>query len=157
MKSDTVSTVSSYISHEVMGPDAMVAVNKMDWRLPGRLLCVPACLVISNSFAISWAVASRLLCPQHFPSKITEVGCHFLLQGIVSTHVSNLSLLCLLHQQMDSLPLSHLGSPNVYLFILVASGLSYRIQDLSVWHACSAVAQSQLPFALGDLSSLTRN
>ena len=63
VKSDTVSTLSPSISHEVMGPDAMVAVNKMDWRLPGRLLCVPACSVVSSSFAIPWTVASRLLCP----------------------------------------------------------------------------------------------
>ena len=38
-------------------------------------------------------------------------SCHFLLQGIFSTHGSNLSLLHLLRCQADSLPLSHLGSP----------------------------------------------
>ena len=39
---------------------------------------------------------------------ILELGCHFLLQGIFPTQGSNPNLL---HQQADSLPLSHLGSP----------------------------------------------
>ena len=41
-----------------------------------------------------------------FPSKNTGVGCHFLLQGIFLTQESNLPLLCLLHWQADSLPLT---------------------------------------------------
>ena len=43
------------------------------------------------------------------PVKNTGVGCHFLLQGIFPTQGSDLSLLCLLHWQVDSLPLSYLG------------------------------------------------
>ena len=39
------------------------------------------------------------------------MGCHFLLQGIFPTRWSNPQLLHLLHWQVDSLPLSHLGSP----------------------------------------------
>ena len=38
----------------------------------------------------------------------TEVGCHFLLQGILPTQGLNL---CLLHWQAGSLPLSHQGCP----------------------------------------------
>ena len=38
-------------------------------------------------------------------------GCHFLLQGIFPTQGSNQHLLFLLHWQVDSLLLSHLGSP----------------------------------------------
>ena len=41
------------------------------------------------------------------------MGCYFLLQGIFLTQGSNSCLLCLLHWQMDSLPLHHLGSPKV--------------------------------------------
>ena len=41
--------------------------------------------------------------------KNTGVGCHFLLQGIFLTQGSNPCLLCLLHWQADSSPLSHLG------------------------------------------------
>ena len=42
----------------------------------------------------------------------TEVGCHFLLQGILPTQGLNL---CLLHWQAGSLPLSHQGSPPAQL------------------------------------------
>ena len=41
-----------------------------------------------------------------------RVGCHFLLQGIFPTQGSNLHLLCLRHWQVNSLPLSYLGSLN---------------------------------------------
>jgi len=49
---------------------------------------------------------ARLLCPWDFPAKNTGVGCHFLLQEIFLTQELNP---CLLHWQMDSLPLSHQG------------------------------------------------
>ena len=49
---------------------------------------------------------ARLLCPWDFPGKNTGVGCHFLLQGIVTTQELNLCL-----QQVDSLPLSHPSVP----------------------------------------------
>ena len=45
-----------------------------------------------------------------FPGKNTRVSCHFLLQGIFPAQKLNP---CLLHLQVDSLPLSHLGSPRV--------------------------------------------
>ena len=53
--------------------------------------------------------ATRLVCPCDFPGKNTGMGCNFLLQGIFPTQGLNP---CLLHWQEDSLPLSHLGSPN---------------------------------------------
>ena len=63
-------------------------------------------------FVTPWtAEPARLLCPWNFPGKNTGVGCHFLLQGIFPTQGSNPNLLCLLHWQVDSFPLSHLGSP----------------------------------------------
>ena len=46
--------------------------------------------------------------PWDFPSKNAGVGCSFLLQGIFPDQGSNL---CLLYWQVDSLPLSHQGSP----------------------------------------------
>ena len=55
---------------------------------------------------------TRLLCPWNFPGKNTGMGCHFLLQGIFLNQGSNPHLLSLLHWQMDSLPLCHLGSPS---------------------------------------------
>ena len=43
-------------------------------------------------------------------SRQTGVGCHFLLQGIFLTQGSNLHLL-----EVDSLPLSHQGSPQIVI------------------------------------------
>ena len=64
----------------------------------------------------------RLLCPWNSPGKNDEVGCHFLLQGIFLTQGWNPHLLCLLNQQVDSLPLNHLGS---LLLIASPSLISY--------------------------------
>ena len=71
--------------------------------------------IMSNS-ATPWTVPhglypTRLLCPWNSPGKNTEVGCHFLLQGIFLTQALNTYLLHLLHWWVDSLPLSQLGSP----------------------------------------------
>ena len=44
------------------------------------------------------------------PGQNTGVGCHALLQRIFPTQGSNPRLSCLLHWQVDSLPLCHLGS-----------------------------------------------
>ena len=68
------------------------------------------CLVTKScpSFVIPWAIAHSLLCPCGFPGKSTEMGCHFLLQEIFPTQRSNLLLL---NWQVNSLPLSHRGSP----------------------------------------------
>ena len=53
---------------------------------------------------------ARLLCLWNFPGKNTTVGGCFLLQGIFLTQGSNPCFLHLLQCQVDSLPLSHLGS-----------------------------------------------
>ena len=51
---------------------------------------------------------TRLLCPWNFPGKNIGKGFHFLFQGIFQTQGSHSHLL---HWQVDSLPLSHQGSP----------------------------------------------
>ena len=58
---------------------------------------------------------ARLLCPWNFPDKNTEVGSHFVLQGIFLTQESNPYLL---HWQADSLLPSHQGSPPGTLCLL---------------------------------------
>ena len=50
---------------------------------------------------------ATVLCPWNFPGKNAGVGCHSLLQGNFPTQGLNP---CLLHRQVDSLPLSHQGS-----------------------------------------------
>ena len=57
---------------------------------------------------------SMLLGPWDSPGKNTGVGGHFLLQGIFPTQGWNPCLLSLLHCQMGSLPLSHVGSSHRY-------------------------------------------
>ena len=64
------------------------------------------CLVaILYLFLTLWTVAHQAPLSMRFP-KNTGVDCHFLLQSIFLNQGLNLHLL---HQQMDSLPLSHLG------------------------------------------------
>ena len=52
-----------------------------------------------------------------FLGKNIGVGCHFLLWGIFPTQGSKLHLLCLLHLQVDSLPLHHIGSPRYETYL----------------------------------------
>ena len=73
--------------------------------------CVLSGYIVSNCRATPWTIATRLLCPRDSPGKNTGVSCHFLLRGLFLTQGSNPCLLYLLHWQMDSLPLRHLGSP----------------------------------------------
>ena len=72
--------------------------------------CAQSLVMLESSWPRGLQPA-RLLCPWEFPGRNTGVGCHFLLQGIFLTQASNPRLLHHLHWQVDSLPLSHLGSP----------------------------------------------
>ena len=53
--------------------------------------------------------------PLDSPGKNPGEGCHFLLQGIFPTQGLNRHPLHLLHGQVGSLPVSHLGSPRRHL------------------------------------------
>ena len=67
-----------------------------------RAYCHFSCVRL---FATLWTVAHQApLCPRDSPGKNTGVGCHALLQGIFPTQELKLSLFCLLHWQMGSLP-----------------------------------------------------
>ena len=77
--------------------------------LPGKLpeVTLP-CQVASfmpDSLQSYGPQPARLLCPWDSPDENNGVGSHALLQGIFLTQGSNLCLLCLLHWQMDFLPL----------------------------------------------------
>ena len=65
---------------------------------------------------------TRLLCPWDSPGKNTGVGCHFVFQGVFQTHGSNPSLL---HWEVNSLPLSCLGSP--FISYVVPLSISLRV------------------------------
>ena len=64
--------------------------------------------VVSDSFVTPWTVAHHAPLPWNFPGKNTGADCHFLLQGIFPTQVSNLHLL---HWRVDSLPRVAPGKP----------------------------------------------
>ena len=74
--------------------------------------------------ATPWTQPSRLLCPQNFPGKNTRLGCHFLLYGIFPTQGLNP---CLLHWQVDSLPLEPSILKPVHFTILNKNGASVSL------------------------------
>ena len=63
--------------------------------ISNRMCCVLVQSVVSASLQPHRLLPTRLLYPWNFPGKNTEVGCHFLLQGIFPIQGSN--LLSLLH------------------------------------------------------------
>ena len=91
-------------------------VHASEWAVEGMgpcaLGCVCACSVTQSCLTLCDPMCTRLLRPWNIPGKNTGAGCHFLHQGIFPTQGSNPHLLCLLHWQVGSLPLSHLGSPD---------------------------------------------
>ena len=70
---------------------------------------VQLCLTLWNP--MDFSSHTRLFCLWDSPDKNTGVGCQFFFQGISPTQGTNQCLLHLLHWQMDSLPLNHLGRP----------------------------------------------
>ena len=107
----------------------LLSWDAWDWKIPGHSAwkeipeesfcfisgsasCMLSCFSHVWLFMALRTVAARLLCPWDSPGKNTEVGCHALLQEVISTQVSNLSLFCLLHWQVSSLPLVPPGKPH---------------------------------------------
>ena len=77
-----------------------------------KVLIVQSCLTVLQPHGLQ---PTRLLCLWDFPGKSTGVSCHFFHQGIFSTQGLNPHLL---HWQVDSLPLSHLGSQLYHLLVV---------------------------------------
>ena len=69
-------------------------------------------------FVTPQTVVQQAPLSMEFPGQNTGVRFHFLLQGIFPIKGPNLLLMCLLHWQVDSLPLHHLGSPHTQLYII---------------------------------------
>ena len=76
------------------------------WVRTHACACMRA--VVSDSLLPHGLQPAKLLCPWNFPGKNTGVGCHFLPQGIFLAQGLNPQLL---HWQVGSLPLCHLGGP----------------------------------------------
>ena len=69
---------------------------------------IPCSCVIFDSLQPYGLQPARLLCPGKNPG----VGCHFFFQGL------NPYPLCILYWQVDSLPLSTLGSPYIFIYLI---------------------------------------
>ena len=67
--------------------------------------------VVSNSLRPHGLQPARILYPWTSPGKNTGMGCRLLLQGLFLIQGLNRHFLYLLRWQVDSLSLSHLGSP----------------------------------------------
>ena len=80
--------------------------------------CVHASSVGSSSLPPYVLQPARLLCPWDFPGKNTGVSCHFFLQRIFLTQISNPHLLCLLHCRKILYHLSHRGINIIYMSII---------------------------------------
>ena len=113
------------------------------------LLC--CCLVSKLCLTLLWPhglLPVRLLCPWDFPGKNTGVGCHFLLQEIFLTQGS---IPCLLHCEVDSLPLSHQGSLSSLVAIVellchiqLCNSMNCSLPGFSVLHYHQEFAQTHI-------------
>ena len=98
-----------------MAPNAMICLPLSRFRPCLRTTSIVLYLLLfSQSLSLVLTLLqphglqlARLLCPWDFPGKNTGVGCHLLLQGIFSTKGLNPSVV---HGQVHSLPLSHMGN-----------------------------------------------
>ena len=89
-------------------PQPVLGLGRFCWILTGMHVCaqsLQSCLTLCDPADCSPPGSSAW----DSPGKTTGVGCRALLQGIFPTQGSNLHLFCLLHWQVGSLPLAHLG------------------------------------------------
>ena len=98
--------------------------------------------VMSNFLVLHRRYPARMLCPWDSPGKNSGVGCHALFQGIFLTQGSIPLLLCLLHWQMNSLPLDPPGKPIVYIqaHVIFSFDTLSRI-CVSTYYTCCRVIQ----------------
>ena len=104
-------------------------MNKLPVKERG-CVCVCVCVCAQSLscvwfFMTLWTGAFQAPLSMEFSRQKYWMGCHFLLQGIIPTQGLNPGLLCLLHWQADSLPLSHLWS-------LKRKGYRYKNKDRSI-------------------------
>ena len=92
--------------------------------------------------------------PGDSPGKNTGVCCHALLQGIFPTQGSNPRLGCLLHWQVDSLPLSHFSFQNKCLLSQSSTVKATDYPHLLKWNPCSLTPTTQQSRGFPSFSSL---
>ena len=100
--------LSSDSSVGTMRNEQLLFKSPSQWYFVIRRTCSKS-LQSRPIFVTPWTVAHQALCQWDSPGKSTEVGCHFLLQGIFLALGSNPDL-HFLHWQAESLLLCHLRS-----------------------------------------------
>ena len=116
-------------------------------------LCLLSVCVLSRVpvFETPWTAACQSSLPWNFPGKDTETGCHFLFEVIFLTQGVNVYFLHLLHWQVTSLPLHHLGSPYLlstvkkWVSIMDSSGIFVRVAFSWAWNGILTASLSHCP------------
>ena len=111
-------------------------------------VCVFSCSVMSGSLQPHGQQPTSPFCSWYFPGKNTGASCHFFLQGIFPTQGLKWHLLSLLHCQVDSLPLCHLGSPSTYI-----TTTFYLLYEFLVYAPPPSKRQSILLFPFAEKES----
>ena len=111
-------------------------------------MIVRVCSDMSDSLQSHQLQHATFLCPWNFPGENTGLGCHFSLQAIFPTQESNWNLL---HWQADSLPLILLGSPLLWLLLL----LSMCHNTSSTCMYILAIFICLLPFSVSFLTTIS--
>ena len=104
-------------------------------------------------FATGWPIACQASMSMGFPRQEYWNKLTCLLQGIFLTQGSNLSLLCLLHWQIDSLPLAppgkpqHMVCPSVKIIIVAHTYVALTLCQAEVYMLYVQLIQfSHLPY-----------
>ena len=114
----------------------IVVVNFYKCKKSQWATCVCVCLHMHTLscvwlFVTAWTIAHQAPLSTRFPRQEYWSSCYFLLQGILLTQGLNPCLLGLLHWQVDSLPLCHLGSQMSNGWLLKI--LTLRSQPPQLW------------------------
>ena len=91
--------------------------------------------IVTAGSILGWWHLCDFLCPWNSPGNNTGASRHSLLQDIFPTQGSNPHVWRLLHWQVDSLPLSRLWSPHIFVYLFFNGGrLVYNIVLVSAIH-----------------------
>ena len=102
------------------------------WRWLFLCVCVRAyALSCVQLFATLWTIVLQVPLSMDFSRQEYWCGLPFPTPGIFLNHEWNLWLFCLLHWQAGSLPLSHLGSPLLFLLVNIWTTFSLERDFLS--------------------------
>ena len=85
-------------------------------------------------FAAHGLWPAKILCPWNFSGKNNGVSCRFLLQELFLSQGSMSRVLCLLHWQVDLLPLGPPGSWLCFKFHLLYAGICILYNFLMFWN-----------------------